>query len=180
MFVFSNFEINNKRVQLTFPEVEQAKELYSAIKDDRESLSRWMPWTKSTKSAGSERNFIKYAREQNAKYLLLEHVIVVDGVASGMIDLHDISWEDHTAKIGYWLHSQQQGYGIMTESLKRLVEHAFSELKLNKLVLQAESENEKSIAIAKRLGFVREGALKQQVAYGDEFKDLNIYGLLNE
>lgn len=51
MFVFSNFEINNKRVQLTFPEVEQAKELYSAINDDRESLSRWMPWTKSTKSA---------------------------------------------------------------------------------------------------------------------------------
>ena len=97
-----------------------------------------------------------------------------------MIDLHDISWEDHTAKIGYWLHSQQQGYGIMTESLKRLAEHAFSELKLNKLVLQAESENEKSIAIAKRLGFVREGTLKQQVAYGDEFKDLNIYGLLNE
>jgi len=50
---------------------------------------------------------------------------------------------------------------------------------LNKIVLQADSENHKSIAVAHRLGFVLEATLKQQVRYQDTFKDMCIFAKFN-
>ncbi|EHN59606.1 GNAT family N-acetyltransferase [Oenococcus kitaharae] len=178
MFIFSEFSINQHQVRLLFPDQSQAKDLIEQINQDRESLSRWMSWTKETNNVQDELRFIDYARQQNAKNSLLELTIEVDGKAIGMIDLHNISNHHHRAEVGYWLSSSYQGSGIVTQSLRQLIEIAFGELAFNKIIIMAESENLKSQAVAKRLGFQHEGTLREEYFVAGKYRDLEVYSML--
>ena len=175
MFTFDTFFINHLNIALVFPETSHAKPLFDAINQDRDDLSRWMPWAKTTQSIDDEIKFINYARIQNAKSTLFELVIVANNQAVGMIDLHHISPTNKTAELGYWLASHYQGKGIISESVNRLVAFAFDQLDLHKIILQADSENDKSIAVAQRLGFKHEGSLKDQITYQNQFKTLEVF-----
>ncbi|MFT8437692.1 MAG: GNAT family protein [Oenococcus sp.] len=178
LFIFSEFSINQHRVRLLFPDQSQAKDLIEQINRDRESLSRWMPWTKETNNEQDELHFIDYARQQNAKNQLLELTIEVDGKAVGMIDLHNISSRSHRAEVGYWLSSSCQGSGIVTRSLHQLIKIAFGELAYNKIIIMAESENLKSRAVAKRLGFQHEGTLREEYFVAGKYRNLEVYSML--
>lgn len=177
MFTYSDFMINDLHIQLVLPELKHADALIKVIKHDKNTLKRWMPWAKSMKNKQDERKFIKYAREQIANYKLLELIIMVNNVPTGMIDLHNIDQQESHADVGYWLSSTYQGQGIMTESLIHLVNKAFKEMDLHKIILYAEHENKPSRAVAKRVGFKHEALLKDQTQYEGQFKDLDMYSL---
>ncbi|EJN99320.1 GNAT family N-acetyltransferase [Oenococcus oeni] len=177
MFVLSSFQIGQQMIKLVFPEEKQAEELFEIIETDRKALSEWMPWTKNVKSKKDEIEFINYAREKNAKYQLLELAIIAGNQPIGMIDLHSIDRDDRRAEVGYWMFSKYQGKGIMTESLKRLLSIAFDELDLNKIIVMADSKNEKSRAIPQRLGFRQEGTLKEEIFMNKQFRDLDVFAI---
>jgi ribosomal-protein-serine acetyltransferase len=59
-----------------------------------------------------------------------------------------------------------------------LIDYAFNELGLNRLVISCASENKKSRAIAERLGFEQEGVLRQSDWLVDRFVDQVVYGAL--
>ncbi len=179
MFNFSKFIVGVHEVILSFPEESHAEALFSAITRDRETLARFMPWTDTTLTVSDERQFIRYARAQNAKYNLLVLTVLADGLPVGMVDLHDINHVNHTAKIGYWLSTSVQGQGIITNAVSHLVAIACDKLSLHKIILEADSENNKSIAVANRLGFTFEAKLKGQIYYHGTYKDLNIYVQFN-
>ncbi|MBZ5984375.1 GNAT family N-acetyltransferase [Leuconostoc gelidum subsp. gasicomitatum] len=179
MFYFSKFIVGVHEVILSFPEENHAEALFAAITHDRETLSRFMPWSATTLTVSDERQFIRYARAQNAKYDLLVLTVLVDGLPVGMVDLHDINHVNHTAKIGYWLSTAVQGQGIITHAVSHLVAIACDKLSLHKIILEADSENNKSIAVANRLGFAFEAKLKDQIYYHGVYKDLNIYVQFN-
>ncbi|WP_143808376.1 GNAT family N-acetyltransferase, partial [Oenococcus oeni] len=69
------------------------------------------------------------------------------------------------------------GKGIMTESLKHLLSIAFNELDLNKIIVMADSKNEKSRAIPQRLGFRQEGTLKEEIFMNKQFRDLDVFAI---
>ncbi|WP_257610982.1 GNAT family N-acetyltransferase, partial [Oenococcus oeni] len=177
MFVLSSFQIGQQMIKLVFPEEKQAEELFEIIETDRKALSEWMPWTKNVKSKKDEIEFINYAREKNAKYQLLELAIIAGNQPIGMIDLHSIDRDDRRAEVGYWMFSKYQGKGIMTESLKHLLSIAFNELDLNKIIVMADSKNEKSRAIPQRLGFRQEGTLKEEIFMNKQFRDLDVFAI---
>ena len=68
----------------------------------------------------------------------------------------------------------------MTKAIKSLIKHAFNKLNLNRLKIKIASENFKSIAIAKRLNFQKEGALRQNEYLNDKFCYYIIHNLLLE
>ncbi|CAM3095714.1 GNAT family N-acetyltransferase [Leuconostoc rapi] len=179
MFTFSKFTVGTHDVTLDFPEERHAEALFALITHDRTALSRWMPWADTTLNVSDERQFIRYSRTQNAKSDLLLLTILVDGLPVGMLDLHDIHHINRTAKIGYWLSSTVQGQGIITTAVSHLISIAFSELAIHKIILEADSENNKSIAVAERLNFTFEATLKDQIRYRDTYKDLNVYVRFN-
>ena len=175
MFIFTEFKKGKDIVKLTLPEVEHAKDLYEIVDKYRSYISRWLPGVDETNSLEDELNFIKFAREETASYKALFLTILLNDRAIGMVDLHNISEKNHRAEIGYWISKDFQGYGIMTESVKRLVEISFNELNIHKFIIMAETENLKSCAVAKRLDFEHEATLKEYLVYGDEFKDVYVY-----
>ena len=175
MFIFTEFKIGNDTIKLSFPEKEHAKDLYDVVEKYRSDIGRWLPWADETNSVQEEIDFIKYARERTAAYKALILTILMNDKAVGTVDLHNISEKNSRAEIGYWISKDVQGRGIMTESVKRLVEISFRDLNLQKIIIMAESENLKSRAVAERSGFLYEATLKEHLVYKGEFKDLIVY-----
>jgi RimJ/RimL family protein N-acetyltransferase len=57
------------------------------------------------------------------------------------------------AELAYWIGPEFQGRGIMTEAGKKIIEFAFYELKLNKLIVGHHISNKNSENLILRLGF---------------------------
>lgn len=65
------------------------------------------------------------------------------------------------AEIGYDLDREYWGRGIMTEALTAIVDFGFQKMKLNRIELLAMPWNQRSLGLAGRLGFVKEGVLRE-------------------
>lgn len=65
----------------------------------------------------------------------------------------------------------------MTKSMKVLINYAFDGLKFNKIEVGVAAENIKSRAIPEKLGFTREGVLRDYEYINGRFLDRIIYGL---
>jgi len=63
----------------------------------------------------------------------------------------------HSAYTGYWGYARTGGRGLMTEALREAVRFAFDELGLHRVEANIQPENLRSIALARRAGFVKEG-----------------------
>ncbi len=84
------------------------------------------------------------------------------------------------AEIGYWLRSDLAGRGLMTEAARAVADFGFDEIRLHRLELRAAVDNAASIRIAEKLGFTREGLLREASWAERGYLDLYIYGLLAE
>lgn len=82
------------------------------------------------------------------------------------------------AELGYALAHAYWGQGYMHEALVRLVRYAFEELDLRRLEADIDPENAASAASLRRLGFVREGFLRERWIVGDTISDSEVFGLL--
>lgn len=66
----------------------------------------------------------------------------------------------------------------MTASCRALINRAFGELDLHRVMILCATENRRSRAIPERLGFTLEGVAREAEWLYDHFVDLAIYGLL--
>lgn len=82
------------------------------------------------------------------------------------------------AELGYALAHAHWGQGYMHEALARLVAYAFDEIGLHRLEADIDPANAASARTLLRLGFVREGHLRERWIVGDTISDSEIYGLL--
>lgn len=96
----------------------------------------------------------------------------------GTCTLFQLYWRHQRAEIGYALQRRLWGRGLMTEALTALFDFAFGKLGLHRLEADVEPRNEKSLAILDRMGFRREGLLRERFRVEDEVQDSLILGLL--
>ncbi|HXH22493.1 MAG TPA: GNAT family protein [Dehalococcoidia bacterium] len=82
------------------------------------------------------------------------------------------------ADIGYELDPAYWGRGYATEAARRLVEFAFRDLGVHRLWAYVLVENEPSWRVLERLGFRREGHLRENEWMQGRYWDTYIYGLL--
>nr|WKF60879.1 Putative ribosomal N-acetyltransferase YdaF [Paraburkholderia busanensis] len=82
------------------------------------------------------------------------------------------------AEIGFSLRRSHWRIGYMSEADSALIEHAFHALDLRRIEADIDPRNIASAALLERLGFVREGLLRERWIVGDETSDSALYGLL--
>ncbi|MDD5336295.1 MAG: GNAT family protein [Rhodoferax sp.] len=82
------------------------------------------------------------------------------------------------AEIGYGMSSSFWGKGYMHEALSALLEFGFGELELNRVEADVDPRNAASARCLERLGFVKEGHLRQRWIVEGEVSDSSLYGLL--
>jgi RimJ/RimL family protein N-acetyltransferase len=66
----------------------------------------------------------------------------------------------------------------MREALEAMIGCAFSTMRLRRLEAEVDTRNLASARLLQRLGFAREGLLRQRWVAKGEVKDVEIYGLL--
>jgi RimJ/RimL family protein N-acetyltransferase len=116
--------------------------------------------------------------EMQASGFLNPFVILADrGTIVGGITLHHHDEQRSRIEVGYWLLPAGRGRGIATRAVRALADHVHSHgvLRLEAVV---RPENERSIRVLERLGFTREGTLRQLLRYRDARADAHIYSLL--
>ncbi|OAJ52978.1 GCN5 family acetyltransferase [Paraburkholderia ginsengiterrae] len=101
------------------------------------------------------------------------------GEVLGKCDLFHAHEPCRRAEIGFSLLRQQWGRGYMREAASAMIEHAFGTLKLRRIEADIDPRNHASARLLERLGFVREGLLRERWIVGDEVSDSALYGLLD-
>lgn len=82
--------------------------------------------------------------------------------------------------IGYALFNRYWGQGYAEEAVNALIDIAFKDYKLHRVVAGIEPDNKRSIRLAKKLGFRKEGLSKRVVLLRDEWQDLVQFALTTE
>ncbi len=82
------------------------------------------------------------------------------------------------AAIGYALASAHWGHGYALEALRLALDHAFGMLELHRLEADVDPRNVASTRLLEKLGFVREGVLRERWHVSGEIQDSAIYALL--
>ncbi|MHA1587905.1 MAG: GNAT family N-acetyltransferase [Candidatus Thorarchaeota archaeon] len=79
----------------------------------------------------------------------------------GQIWIEPKKWDVPSFELGYFLDDGYQGHGIAFEAAKRSLRFLFDELHAHKVMILTRDTNEKSWKLAERLGFMREGHLRE-------------------
>lgn len=169
----------DENISLKLFEIHDAEEMLNLINSNRFYLRKWLSWVDSVKEINDTKTFIKDSKNQYASNNGFQAGIWTNQKLIGVIGLHEIDWRDKKTEIGYWLDQNYQGKGIITKSCRALIDYSFKRLKLNKVEIHCAEQNIKSQAIPKRLGFIKEGVLREAQYLNGEFVNHIIYGLLS-
>lgn len=101
-----------------------------------------------------------------------------DGPLLGIVVVFAIDETSRRAEIGYHLAAHAQGKGYMHEALSRFVTYLFDTLRLHRLEAEIDPRNVPSAQVLERLGFQREGLLRERWRVAGEVSDSALYGLL--
>jgi len=109
------------------------------------------------------------------KLAIREHV---DGPLLGIVVVFAIDETSRRAEIGYHLAPAAQGKGYMHEALSRFAAYLFDELRMRRLEAEIDPRNVSSAKVLERIGFQREGLLRERWRVAGEVSDSAVYGLL--
>ena len=101
-----------------------------------------------------------------------------DNALIGTTTLFNLDFNSRRAELGYGLGRAHWGNGYMHEALKALLTYAFDELEFRRLEADVDPRNVASIRTVERLGFQREGYLRERWQVNGEIQDTLFYGLL--
>jgi ribosomal-protein-serine acetyltransferase len=165
-------------IDLRLPEERDADELLAVIEDNRERLEEWLHWAHSTHTREDVLKFVQMARRDFQKpdglHLLIVHQGRIIG-GSGFVVFNELS---NYGEIGYWIATEFSGNGIVTDCCRALINYAFCEMQLNRVQIRCATANARSAAIARRLGFLHEGTLRQTIRTNNRLDDEHCFGLL--
>lgn len=83
-----------------------------------------------------------------------------------------------SAALGYCLAEAAWGHGYATEAARGVLQWAFDTLDLNRVQAETDTRNVASARVLEKLGFVREGTLREDCVVAGEVSDSWVYGLI--
>ena len=85
---------------------------------------------------------------------------------------------NHRANIGYDLQKSHWNKGYITESLETIVKFGFEQLRVNRIEAEVMHGNYASEKVLEKLGFTKEGILRQWMFWNNKHFDMTMYSLL--
>lgn len=108
-------------------------------------------------------------------------VIEVDGEPAGTMSFERVNRRSRIAHLsGLAVHPRRRGRGVADEAARLLQRHLLEELRFHRLQLEIYAFNERALAHAERVGFVREGVRRKAYWRGGTWVDCVLYGLVAE
>lgn len=106
-------------------------------------------------------------------------VLLRDGCTFiGMVNYHARNTAHRRLGVGWILVPHYAGQGYMSEAMTALLSHCFGALLTHRVEAEIAAENSRSVRLAERLGFCREGLLRDRMQVGGVTRSMAMYGLL--
>ncbi|MDX1469772.1 MAG: GNAT family protein, partial [Acidimicrobiia bacterium] len=159
-----------------------ATTLDDAIRASLPDLHQWLPWAHLDYSASDTSAFIRESMQAWKDDRAWDYSIrekSTPGTHVGNISLWTVSKLGKIAEIGYWIRSDSTNQGICTEAVDRLLHEAFRSLGYHKVVLRIAVGNDASDRVAEKLGFTREGVLREELLIRGNWVDHSLWSLLD-
>jgi RimJ/RimL family protein N-acetyltransferase len=96
----------------------------------------------------------------------------------GMVNYHDRAPWHRRLGLGWVLVPQCWRQGFMTEAMRVVLPHCFGALDAHRVEAEIEPANERSARLAERLGFRRDGLLRERICVRGEPRSVWMYSLL--
>lgn len=168
------------RLQLRPLVAHEARELLSVVIVSREELGRYMSWPREMVDLEQAKHFVRVGREgwlqsRTARMGVFERT---SGELLGSVELDAIDLRRSQAELGYWMRSDRTRRGYASEAAWAALRYGFETLRLHKVRADVAVGNHGSARVLDKLGFTREGTLREDRAIGGVYTDHWRYGLL--
>jgi ribosomal-protein-alanine N-acetyltransferase len=149
-----------------------------ALHSDAHVLRYWdsPPWTDPSRAERFLASCRQLAEEGTGARVAMERVS--DGAFVGWCGLSRWNPDYRSASLGYCLGEAAWGQGYATEAARALLQWAFDTWDLNRVQAEADTRNAASGRVLEKLGFVREGTLREDCIVNGDVSDSWVYGLL--
>jgi [ribosomal protein S5]-alanine N-acetyltransferase len=163
-------------VDVSPPSAADSAEFIAAV---RASRSLHHPWLDLPDTYAHFAGYLsRAARDDQAGYLIRHRAC---GGLVGMANINAIVRGGfQSGYLGYGAFASHAGRGLMTAGLRAVLSMAFSELGLHRVEANIQPGNARSLAMAHRLGFEKEGFSRRYLHIGGDWRDHERWALLAE
>jgi len=127
-----------------------------------------------------ETDYIQGLRQSQTDIALLI-AARTDDTPLGCTGLHQIDWRSRHAAFGITVGpAQHWGKGYGTEATRLMVQYAFDTLNLNRVWLHVLEYNERGIRCYEKVGFKKEGLLRQEHFRDGRYWDTHLLAILRD
>ncbi|PWI46175.1 GNAT family protein [Streptomyces sp. ICBB 8177] len=169
--------LHTARLRLRAFEDADADDLF-ALQSNAHVLRYWdsPPWTERSRAEQFLASCRRMEQEGTGTRLAVDRLS--DGAFIGWCTLNSWNPEFRSASLGYCFGEAAWGQGYATEAARALLGWAFDTLDLNRVQAEADTRNVASARVLEKLGFVREGTLREDCVVNGDVSDSWVYGLL--
>jgi ribosomal-protein-serine acetyltransferase len=170
--------LTTERLTLAATCADHGDALWAAVTASIAELRLWMPWAIDPHHSDTMAFAMAAEKQWDAgsswNFTIVENDDVIGSVG---LDNHDAAV--NACNLGYWLRTDRAGRGLMTEAAARVVTFGLDDIGLHRIELRAARANEASARVAEKLGFRREGLLRDGSRGADGYHDTHLYALLS-
>ncbi len=167
-----------ERISLVPRHPSDALEMFGVIDAHRDDLRTWLPWVDATRSLMDVKRHAQFLERQTAQAQAYDFAIREDGRIVGAAGIHAIDQVALNARVGYFLIPPARGRGVMHLVARFLTDAGFNQLGLHRLEIRVVRENERSRAVAEKLGYRYEGMLQEAEILHGRFRDVALYATI--
>lgn len=165
-------------LELRILDPSDAQAFFDLTRKNNKHLRQWLGWLDDDKTVADTEKYIIESNKRFSDKEGLDLAIFYENKQAGGIGLFPWDTANKKTSIAYWLAEEFQSKGIMSDSLKKVIDYAFTEMELNRIEITVAIENTRSSALPKKLGFILEGISREGSWLYDHFVDLEVYSLL--
>jgi ribosomal-protein-alanine N-acetyltransferase len=179
--------IETGRLVLRAPRTGDVNGLRGAL---RKNAAHLLPWTAASPAhqdpaslSSVSRSILRDRREWRAgrRFAFLIVPRADERSIIGRITLGGVLWGVfQNAHLGYWIDSDQQGLGLMTEAVRALTCSALSTGKLHRVQAAVMPHNAASQRVLEKVGYRREGFAQRYLCIAGKWEDHVLFGTTTE
>ncbi|NQU68037.1 MAG: GNAT family N-acetyltransferase [Candidatus Marinimicrobia bacterium] len=171
--------IQSDNLLLRLPTQKDAQSIFNYASDP--DVTKYMHWD-THRSLQDSADFLDRCIESDRRYDQLDFGITLkeNNLFVGMCGFHNFTLSHGRTEMGYVLHKDYWGKGIMTEAVSVLLKYGFETLQWHRIQAIARVENIPSQRVMKNVGMQEEGLLRDYLFIKGHYFDYKLFSILKK
>lgn len=143
----------------------------------RQTNRQWLePWEATNPSGDgiplTYRRLLMVYRQSARDGSMLPLAITHSGVVIGQVNVGSVAWGSvRSGSVGYWISEDYAGRGITPLSVAMVIDYCLMSAGLHRIEINIRPENERSLAVVRKLGLRDEGLRKKYIHIDGQWCD---------